>query len=157
MRRVSMNTRDELLSALVARYGEAGRADKRRVLTEFVMVTGYHRKHAARLLRCGSGTKRSTPRRRRRLYDDAVREELIVLWETSDRICSKRLKPLFPMLIAAMEHHGHLTLDPLVRARLEAMSAATIDRVLAPVRHETGNRGRRRRAPSSEIRARRRP
>lgn len=51
MRRVSMDTRDELLSALGARYGEAGRAGKGRILTEFVMVTGYHRKHAARLLR----------------------------------------------------------------------------------------------------------
>ena len=152
MRRVSMNTRDELLSALVARYGEAGRADKGRILTEFVMVTGYHRKHAARLLRGGNGPERSAPRPCRRLYDDAVREALIVLWEASDRICSKRLKPLIPMLIAAMERHGHLTLDPLVRARLEAMSAATIDRILAPVRHEAGSRGRRRRAPSSEIR-----
>jgi hypothetical protein len=99
-------------------------------VTEFVAVTGYHRKHAARLLRGGVRPDRSKPRPERRLYDDAVREALIVLWEASDRICGKRLKPLIPMLVAAMERHGHLTLDPVVRERLEAISAATIDRIL---------------------------
>jgi len=127
-----MATRDEVLGAPTARYGRASRADKGRIVTEFVAVTGYHRKHAARLLRGGVRPDRSKPRPERRLYDDAVREALIVLWEASDRICGKRLKPLIPMLIGAMERHGHLTLDALVRERLEAISAATIDRMLVP-------------------------
>ncbi|TKA93905.1 hypothetical protein FAZ78_25315 [Cereibacter changlensis] len=112
MRQVSMATRDELLVALTTRYGKAGRSDKTRILAEFVALTGYHRKHAARLLRGGGKDDRSAPRPRRRLYDDAVREALILLWEASDRICGKRLKPLIPMLVAAMERHGHLALDP---------------------------------------------
>lgn len=107
MRLVSMATRDELLAALTVRYGQAGRVDKVRILAEFVALTGYHRKHAARLLRGGSGTDRSVPRPRRRLYHDAVREALIMLWEASDRICGKRLKPLIPMLVVAMERYGH--------------------------------------------------
>ena len=79
------------------------------------------------------------PIERRRLYDDAVREVLILLWEASDRICGKRLKPLIPMLVAAMERHGHLALDAAVRERLEAVSAATIEqKILAPVRQEAG-------------------
>ena len=147
-----MATRDEVLDALVVRYGRSGRVDKGRIATEFVALTGYHRKHAARLLRGGGKTSRSKPRPDRRLYDDAVREALIVLWEASDRICGKRLKPLIPMLVAAMERHGHLTLDPGVRTRLETISAATIDRVLRPVRKAAGGRGRRRTAPSSAIR-----
>jgi hypothetical protein len=109
-------------------------------VTEFVAVTGYHRKRAARLLRGGVRSDRSKPRPERRLYDDAVREALIVLWEASDRICGKRLKPLIPMLIGAMERHGHLTLDSVVRERLEAFSAATIDRMLVPVRKQAGGR-----------------
>ena len=40
------------------------------------------------------GGPRIGPRPARRVYDDAVREALIVLWEASDRICGKRLKPL---------------------------------------------------------------
>lgn len=152
MRRVSMATRDELLVALTTRYGQASRVDKGRMVTEFAAVTGYHRKHAARLLRGGGKTSRSKPRPDRRLYDDAVREALIVLWEASDRICGKRLKPLIPMLVAAMERHGHLALDPGMRTRLETISAATIDRVLGPVRKAAGGRNRRRTAPSSAIR-----
>ena len=142
-----MGTRDELLSALVARYREARRAEKGRILAEFAEVTGYHRKHAERLLRGEGRSDRSRPRPERRLYDEAV----IVLWEASDRICGKRLKPLIPMLIAAMERHGHLALDAGVRERLLKISAATIDRVLGPVRKQAGGR-RRRTAPSSAIR-----
>ena len=76
-----MTTRDELLGALVARYREARRVEKGRILTEFAEITGYHRKHAERLLRSGSRSDRSRPRPERRLYDEAVREALIVLWE----------------------------------------------------------------------------
>ena len=147
-----MATRDELLNAVVGRYAEARRVEKGRILTEFVEVTGYHRKHAARLLRGGDKIDRSRPRPERRLYDHAVREALIVLWEASDRICGKRLKPLIPMLIAAMERHGHLALDAQVRGRLETVSAATIDRILGPVRKQAAGRGRRRTAPSSAVR-----
>ena len=147
-----MATRDELLGALVGRYREASRAERGRILTEFAEVTGYHRKHAARVLRATTRPDRSRPRPERRLYDEAVREALIVLWEASDRICGKRLKPLIPMLIAAMERHGHLALDPEVRTRLETISAATIDRVLRPVREQAEGRRPRRTAPSSAIR-----
>jgi hypothetical protein len=73
-----MATRDELLDALVARYRGAGRAEKGRILTEFAEVTGYHRKHAARVLRATTRPDRSRPRPERRLHDEAVREALIV-------------------------------------------------------------------------------
>lgn len=152
LRRVSMATRDELLAALAERYRDAARAEKGVILKEFAEVTGYHRKHAGRLLRGPEPRDRSQARPARRIYDDAVREALIVLWETSDRICGKRLRPLIPMLMAAMERHGHLALDAEVRARLAAISAATIDRVLAPVRAQASPRGRRRSAPSLAIR-----
>ncbi len=54
----------------------------------------HHGRHAAR--------SRCTYRR----YDADVREALTVLWEASDRICSKRLKPLVPVLLPALERHG---------------------------------------------------
>ena len=66
-------------------------------------------------------------------YIDAG-EALIVIWEASDRICGKRLRPLVPVLVEAMERHGHLELAPEVRAGLLTMSAATIDRALREVR-----------------------
>src|SRR4051794_19704680 len=93
-----MTTRDELLSAVAARYRSSSRAEKTGILDEFAAVTGHHRKHAVRLLRSGPSDPRPTSRPARRLYDAAVREALIVLWEASDRICGKRLKALLPTL-----------------------------------------------------------
>src|ERR671933_2451378 len=101
MRQVSMATRDELVAAVVERYRQSGRHEKTRILDEFVAVTGFHRKHAMRLLRGGSTGRRTRPRPERRLYDEAVREALIVIWEASDRICGKRLKALAPILVEA--------------------------------------------------------
>jgi hypothetical protein len=144
MRRISMGTRDELLKAVAARYRSGTRAEKGRILAEFAEISGYHRKHAERLLRRGEVVDRSLPRPERRVYDVAVREALVVLWEAADRICGKRLKPLIPILISAMERHGHLALDETVRSRLLRISAASIDRVLAPMR-ATGSGGKPRR------------
>src|SRR6187455_3183956 len=79
-----------------------------------------------------------------RIYGEAVRQALIVLWEAADRICGKRLKALLPSLVVALERHGHLSLDPTVRQRVLAISAATIDRLLASVRNARPGRKKRR-------------
>ena len=46
-----MTTRKELVAALQLRYSSAAFVDRIRILDEFVALTGYHRKHAIRLLR----------------------------------------------------------------------------------------------------------
>src|SRR5271166_3312469 len=91
MRQISMTTRDELVAAIAGRYAWSGRSEKGRILDEFVAVTKMHRKHAQRLLRQAQPRQRSAPRPGRRIYDEAVREALILLWEEPDRICGKRL------------------------------------------------------------------
>src|SRR5438552_483105 len=154
MRQISMAARDELVGAIAGRYAQGDRAERGRILDEFAAVTGFHRKHAMRLLRTGQVTRRSGPRPGRRVYDEAVREALIVVWKASDRICGKRLRPLVPILLEAMERHGHFKLVPVVRARLLTMSAATIDRALRVIRRQAGTATRRRSAPSAAIRRR---
>src|SRR3984885_10452442 len=143
---ISMGTRAELVMALSGRYASGSRKERGQILDEFAAVSGLHRKHAMRLLRAGRANRRFGPRPARRLYNDATREALIVIWETSDRICGKRLRPLVPILIEAMERHGHLRLAPEVRTGLLGMSAATIDRVLRDVKERAGG-GRRRHPP----------
>jgi hypothetical protein len=143
MGRLSMATRKELTEVAAERYQTSNHAEKTRVLDEFVDITGYHRKHAMRLLR-GEARARTGGGRRRRIYDEAERNALVLLWEASDRVCGKRLKALMPVLIEAMERHGHLVeLAADLRAKLLAMSAATIDRALARVREGLGRRRRR--------------
>jgi hypothetical protein len=79
-----------------------------------------------------------------------VRDALIVLWEASDRVCGERLKPVVPILLDALERHGHLHPEGEVRAQLLTVSAATIDRLLAPTRSAV--RGRVRRAATPSVR-----
>lgn len=105
-----------------------------------------------RLLRKGSPPARSRPRHERRIYDEAVREALIVIWEASDRICGKRLKMLTPILVEAMERHDHLHLTAVIRTRLLAVSAATIDHALREVRETAGGPRRRRSTASTALR-----
>src|SRR5215216_4742476 len=98
-RRLSMATRTELLGVLRERYGSARPAERRLILDELVAVSGYHRKHAIRLLRRPGGGSAPDRRGRSPLYDVAVRAALVVAWEASDRICGKRLKAMLPILV----------------------------------------------------------
>ena len=91
-----------------------------------------------RVLRTDATRRHAEGRAGRRIYDDAVGDALVVLWEASDRICGKRLKALMPTLVEAMERHGHLKLGPDLRTGLLAMSAATVDRSLRKVREQDG-------------------
>ena len=131
---ISLATRTEILGPIRSRYGEASKKVEIRMLDEFVAMTGCHRKHAVRLLRQGEDSSPRSVPRGRRIYDEAVREALTVVWEASDRICGKRLKAALPSMVESLERHGNLNLDPDVQRRLFAARAATIDRLLKPIR-----------------------
>jgi integrase-like protein len=138
---ISTAARQELVQAVSERYRSTVAAeDKGRILDEFVALTGYHRKHAIRVLNGFTETTASKGRGRLRLYDEAVHQALIVFWEASDRVCGKRLKPLLPVLLPALERHGHISLAPAVREHLLAVSASTIDRMLSGARASAGGR-----------------
>jgi len=147
MTKIATAVRRELVRVLRERYREGTREERRRILEELVRLSGYHRKYAITVLngRNGpsSGNGAAVKRGRPCLYDEAVRQALIVLWEASDRVCGKRLKAVFPILIPALEGHGHLHLDAAVRAKVIGASAASIDRLLKPVRSATTPRHKR--------------
>jgi hypothetical protein len=128
-----VETRRELIEAVAARYRAAKRDEKKGILDEFVKVAGLHRKHAIRVLKRSPRPTTDEPRQRTRIYNEAVREALTIVWEAADRICGKRLRQVIGGLIDAMERHGHLKLDPAVREGLLSMSAATMDRLLKTV------------------------
>ena len=146
---ITAQTKRELVIALRARYAASSRIEKARILDQFTSISGYHRKSATRILNGALDLPEGVRRRPRpQLYDEAVRQALIVLWEASDRICGKRLKALLPVLLPALERNGHLQLAPAIRARLTDISAATIDRLLREV-HSTSPNRRRNRAPTA--------
>jgi hypothetical protein len=145
--------RIQLAQSLRRRYQAASSRAKKQILNEFIAVSGYHPKYAIHLLNARDAAAPAPPGRARpTIYDDAAKQALIVLWEASDRVCGKRLKPLLRILLPALERHGHLNLDEVIRTKVLAMSAATIDRLLRAPRNAT--RARKPRRVTPEIRRR---
>src|ERR1700738_3675261 len=96
---ISKRAKSEVLEALRERYHQGSKQDKAKILDEFVAVAGCHRKHAIRLLTPPQRNPSDTRPVARRIYDEAVRAALAVLWEAADRICGKRLKAILPSLV----------------------------------------------------------
>lgn len=92
------------------------------------------------------GRQKSVERRARaRRYSYDALKVLQRVWAASGGQCGKYLKESMPLLLDLLEASGELDDEPrytlAVRAELEAMSAATIDRYLAPARAKDPVRG----------------
>lgn len=139
----------ELLNKIRPRYLKASKAEKTRILDEFVATTDYNRKYAIHLL-CNGPPKRSTKKAgRQRKYGPDVVAALVKVWEASGRVCGKRLQPFMAEMVAVLERHGELAISPETRSLLLQMSAATIDRRLQAARARQPRRGRTTTKPGS--------
>ncbi len=147
--------RREALDAARQRYKRLSDSGKRKLLDELELLTGYHRKSLLRLLNQrpsaepeagidGADEPSNRKPHHRRRYGPEAAAALVPLWESSDRLCGKRLKALLPLLVESLEHHGHLSLEPQVRAQVLGVSSATIDRLLMPIRQASGSNNWRR-------------
>lgn len=128
----------EYLQAVRGRYLKAIKADKKKVLDEFVRVTGYHRKSAIRALNRPFPTKGIKKRGRPKKYNSAVASELKYLWEITDHLCSKRLHPFLPELLNILKRNGGHIISQEVEADLRALSPATMDRLLRTCHQNEG-------------------
>jgi hypothetical protein len=128
----------ELLKAWRPRYLKASKAEKGRILDEFVAATGYHRKYAIHVLKNGSPPCRA---RRRGTQSPDTRDvvaALVQVWEASGYLCSKRLHPFMGELLDSLERHHELVFEPGIKALLCQMSPATLDRKLQRARAQRG-------------------
>jgi hypothetical protein len=84
---------DEYAAVVRQRYRAARKAEKTKILDEFCRTTGMHRKAAVRLL---NRQTRPSPvgRGRPRRYGSELLKVLVAVWEVSDRLCGKLLKPV---------------------------------------------------------------
>ena len=100
---MSLRSRRELADSVRERYAAANRPQKTKILDEFTAATGYGRNHAIAVLRGPSPSAEPATRQRRRarLYTDEVREALVIVWEASNRLCSKRLVPYLPTFVSS--------------------------------------------------------
>ena len=133
---MTSKSKRELLDAILPRYLKATKAEKERILDEFCAVTHYHRKYAIRLLKHGHKFRGLKKTGRKKVYQGAVVEALIQIWEICGRICSRRLQPFLPEILHVLEQHIELILPSEVKQLLLCMSRSSIDRCLQPARFE---------------------
>jgi hypothetical protein len=130
----------EYAQAVRLRYLRASKVEKGEMLDEFVKVIGQHRKAVIRLLnrphQSGIGKRRGRPRK----YGSNVAGMLKAVWEASDRLCSKRLRPFLPEMVNVLRQHGEQRIDALLEEQLCQISSSTIDRLLRPHRKVGGRK-----------------
>jgi len=138
---MSQTSKDELLKAVRLRYRQANRTEKQQMLDELVAVTGYHRKYAIQVLNHPPRRKKRKKRTSQTKYQGPAPAALEQIWRTANCICGKRLVPVLPQYIEALERFGELTLDDATRAQLLTISPATADRLLKRARERTKPHG----------------
>jgi hypothetical protein len=152
---LSMAHRKAVTKEMARRYAKASKGEKGRMLDELCALTGWSRRHARRALALAQNPppKTARPQGRPFMYGQEVLAPLRKIWATLDGPSGKRLAPFLPEVIPALEHHGELHLAPEVRRKLLQVSAATIDRLLAPERRRLALKGRSRTKPGSLLRS----
>jgi len=134
---MSQKSKRELLEVVRPRYLKARRTEKQKILDEFTSATGYHRKHAIRVLsnqRQVQNRLKGKNKTYKRLYDGEVVQALEQIWEIYGQICSKRLQPILPEAIKVLERCQEIELSKETKELLLKISSASIDRYLRPSR-----------------------
>ena len=134
---MSLKSKRELLEVVRPRYLKAKKAEKQNMLDEFTFATGYHRKHAIRVLKNQIQVQNHLRRKTKTyqtIYGGEVVQALEQIWEIYGQICSKRLQPFLPEAIKVLERCQEITLSKETKERLLKISSASIDRCLRPVR-----------------------
>ena len=132
-------TDEKYLKLLRERYRKVGRKERTAILDEFVKTTGYHRKHATALL---NGRRRRSQgpirRPRRARYGAEEASALLILSPLFDHINSKRLRKALDVELERLHESGFLQVSSECYEKLQRVSPATIDRLLAGRRRRSG-------------------
>ena len=141
---MSAKSRKEVLEQARQRYGKRGREGRSRLLDEACELCGYERKYAIKVL---SGNERlwaSGARKRggsQAIYGEPEREVIKTIWLAAEQPCGKRLKAALEVWLPHYEKRRR-RLAESVRQKVLAISASSIDRLLAPCRASQGARAR---------------
>lgn len=146
--KIDMAARRQVTNKLRTEYRKASKADKGAILDRVMATTGMGRSSARRML---TGPALPHPKEQidartvkpRRFSDDA-RALLEHVWALMGMPCGKYLVVMLQEWLPAMAEAGDLDqpfATAAARAQLEAMSAATVDRYLAPARQRMQLKG----------------
>jgi hypothetical protein len=127
--------REALTNIFAAQYARAGKPEKTQILDQVCATTGWHRSHARKALLTAARDKPARPQcNGHAKYDAKVVAALAVCWTILDMPAGKRLAPVLSELVPVLRRHSELDIDDETAELLIGMSAATIDRRLAPQR-----------------------
>jgi hypothetical protein len=149
---MSKELKTEWLPKWQARYARRHREGKSRMLDEFCEDYKYERKYAIKLLSGGLapalGKVHPGPERR---YG-AIAEVVQYIWLKAEQPCGKRLVPILQQWLPFYERRFE-RLAPGHRKLVGQISAASLDRLLAPARAQQTGRGRGGTKPGSLLRS----
>lgn len=138
---MSILSKREYLSSIRIRYQTSPKGVKTMILNEFCRVCEYDRKYAIRLLQCktqGLGDViKSKSGRPTAYHHPEILAFLKRLWIASNLACGKRLKAMIPLWLPFDDTKISQTNQRL----LLRISAATIDRLLTPLRSRYTKKG----------------
>ena len=145
--RLTMKERQALVRVTAERYQRADKKEKGKILHEFIESTGYTRCYGSYLLsrhgrarRVDSKTtligdvSKKVRKKREPVYGPEVTRVLKVVWMNLDFLCGKRLKAALAETVSVLERWNEIDVTTETKGKLERISAATIDRLLAPER-----------------------
>jgi len=140
---LTMGQRRAVTKTIATRYTRASKAEKGRILGELCATTGWHRNHARKALKEALTPKLVRPRAPRPpRYGPEVVVALAFCWAVLGAPTGKRLAPVMAELVARLRRFEELVISDVTAGLLVTMSAATMDRRLAPDRAKMALRGR---------------
>jgi len=161
-----MTSRAEITTRYARAYMKASKKDRGKILDQVVEVTGWSRDNARRRLTAAAkrppGSGRSVAKRQRKprapKYSYDTLKVLQKVWAASGGQCGKYLAASMRIQLDGLERHGELVFgrdrySPAVREELLTMSAATIDRYLAPAKAKDQVKGKTTTKPSPLLRS----
>ena len=138
---MSLKSKRELVEVVRPRYLKASKPEKQKILDEFTLATGYHRKHAIRVLKNQRQVQNRLKRKTKTykaIYQGEVVQALEQIWEIYGHICSKRLQPFLPEAIKVLERCQEIEFSGNTKDLLLKISSASIDRSLRSARIQSG-------------------
>jgi hypothetical protein len=131
MEKMKVDTQTDLIKRMSKNYLRAWNKKEKSSILDFICLNSdYSRKYVIRTIRSRAKTEDKEPRKRKPAYDGDVSAALVKIWESLDRPCGQRLKPILKMELARLAQSGELIITDEVAEKLKKISSATIDRKL---------------------------
>lgn len=138
---MDQHSKSEMLRSYRKRYLKASKKEKIAIIDTIIDATGYSRKHIIRALNDDVQIPKRVTRTRSSRYAHLF-ETLRFIWAASNFLCGKRLKPFLPDFLMSLKRNQEIVITEQDELLLLGISAATMDRILAPARKSSFVKGR---------------